>query len=98
MGIQARGQGVGSDDPSEGLDTITIAGSARTAEAAREALTGRTKGRGRRPLPFLGPAVIPAVAYVDPGNFATNIQGGAPVGYLLLWVIVSSDLTAILIQ
>ncbi len=98
MGIQARGQGVGSDDPAEGLDTITIAGSARTAEAAREALTGRTKGRGRRLLPFLGPAFIAAVAYVDPGNFATNIQGGAQFGYLLLWVIVASNLMAMLIQ
>src|SRR5258708_38158827 len=97
MGIQARGQGVGSDDPAEGLDTITIAGSARTAEAAREALTGRTKGRGRRLLPFLGPAFIASVAYVDPGNFATNIQGGAKFGYLLLWVIVASNLMAMLI-
>jgi manganese transport protein len=98
MGIQARGQSVGSDDPAEGLDTITIAGSARTAEAAREALTGRTKGRVRRLLPFLGPAFIAAVAYVDPGNFATNIQGGAQFGYLLLWVIVASNLMAMLIQ
>lgn len=98
MGIQARGQSVGSDGPAEGLDTITIAGSARTAEAAREALTGRTKGRVRRLLPFLGPAFIAAVAYVDPGNFATNIQGGAQFGYLLLWVIVASNLMAMLIQ
>ncbi len=98
MGIQARGQGVGSDDPVEGLETITIAGSARTAEAVREALAGSTKGRVRRLLPFLGPAFIAAVAYVDPGNFATNIQGGAQFGYLLLWVIVASNLMAILIQ
>src|SRR5258708_987498 len=98
MGIQARGQGVGSDDPVEGLETITIAGSARTAEAVREALAGSTKGRVRRLLPFLGPAFIAAVAYVDPGNFATNIQGGAQFGYLLLWVIVASNLMAMLIQ
>src|SRR5258707_14507972 len=98
MGIQARGQGVGSDDPAEGLDTITIAGSARTAEAAREALTGRTKGRVRRLLPFLGPAFIAAVAYVVPRNFATNIHGSAQFGYLLLWVIVVSNLIANLIQ
>ncbi|HZC79570.1 MAG TPA: Nramp family divalent metal transporter, partial [Ktedonobacterales bacterium] len=98
MGIPARGQSVGSDDPAEGLDTITIAGSARTAEAAREALAGSTKGRVRRLLPFLGPAFIAAVAYVDPGNFATNIQGGAQFGYLLLWVIVASNLMAMLIQ
>lgn len=98
MGMPARGQSVGSDGPTEGLDTITIAGSARTAEAAREALAGSTKGPLRRLLPFLGPAFIAAVAYVDPGNFATNIQGGAQFGYLLLWVIVASNLMAMLIQ
>lgn len=49
-------------------------------------------------LPFLGPAFIASVAYVDPGNFATNIQGGAQFGYLLLWVIVASNLMAMLIQ
>src|SRR5260221_4656978 len=98
MGIQARGQSVGSDGPAEGLDTITIAGSARTAEAAREALTGRTKGRVRRLLPFLGPAFVASVAYVDPGNFATNIQGGAQFGYLLLWVVLVANAMAMLIQ
>jgi manganese transport protein len=49
-------------------------------------------------LPFLGPAFIASVAYVDPGNFATNIQGGAQFGYLLLWVIMASNLMAMLIQ
>lgn len=49
-------------------------------------------------LPFLGPAFIASVAYVDPGNFATNIQSGAQFGYLLLWVIVVSNLMALLIQ
>jgi manganese transport protein len=44
-------------------------------------------------LPFLGPAFIAAVAYVDPGNFAPNISGGAQFGYLLLWVILTSNLT-----
>ena len=48
--------------------------------------------------PFLGPAFIAAVAYVDPGNFATNIAGGAQFGYLLLWVILCSNLMAMLIQ
>jgi manganese transport protein len=46
----------------------------------------------------LGPAFIASVAYVDPGNFATNIQGGAQFGYSLLWVIVASNLMAMLIQ
>jgi manganese transport protein len=49
-------------------------------------------------LPFLGPAFIACVAYVDPGNFATNIAGGAQYGYLLVWVIVASNLMAMLIQ
>lgn len=49
-------------------------------------------------MPFLGPAFIAAVAYVDPGNFATNIQGGSAYGYLLVWVIVSANLMAMLIQ
>ncbi|MGN6031163.1 MAG: Nramp family divalent metal transporter [Thermomicrobiales bacterium] len=52
----------------------------------------------RRILPFLGPAFIASVAYVDPGNFATNIQAGAQFGYMLVWVIVASNLMAILIQ
>jgi manganese transport protein len=49
-------------------------------------------------LPFLGPAFIACVAYVDPGNFATNISGGAKYGYMLLWVIVASNLMAMLVQ
>jgi manganese transport protein len=51
-----------------------------------------------RILPFLGPAFIACVAYIDPGNFATNIAGGSKFGYLLVWVIVASNLMAILIQ
>jgi len=51
-----------------------------------------------RLLPFLGPAFIAAIAYIDPGNFATNIAGGARYGYTLLWVIVASNLMAMLIQ
>jgi manganese transport protein len=51
-----------------------------------------------RLLPFLGPAFIACVAYVDPGNFATNIAGGAKFGFTLLWVIVASSLMAMLIQ
>src|SRR4051795_5136052 len=51
-----------------------------------------------RILPFLGPAFIAAVAYIDPGNFATNIAGGAKFGYTLVWVIVASNLMAMLIQ
>ena len=51
-----------------------------------------------RALPFLGPAFIACVAYIDPGNFATNIAGGSKFGYLLVWVIVAANLMAMLIQ
>src|SRR5262249_39569880 len=51
-----------------------------------------------RILPFLGPAFIACIAYIDPGNFATNIAGGSKFGYTLVWVIVASNLMAMLIQ
>ena len=47
---------------------------------------------------MLGPAFVASVAYVDPGNFATNLQGGAQFGYLLLWVVLVANLMAMLIQ
>jgi len=54
---------------------------------------------GRKSLwPFLGPAFIACVAYMDPGNFATNISGGSQFGFTLVWVIVASNLMAMLIQ
>jgi manganese transport protein len=74
-----------------------LPGESATARAAHESLKGNRRGL-RRILPFLGPAFIAAVAYVDPGNFATNIAGGAQFGYLLLWVILVSNLMAMLIQ
>src|ERR1700734_2285605 len=49
-------------------------------------------------LPFLGPAFIAAIAYVDPGNFATNMAGGAQYGYALLWVVAAANLMATLVQ
>ena len=65
---------------------------------AHAELEGRPQRRFFRSLPFLGPAMIAAVAYIDPGNFATNIQGGAEYGYMLLWVILWANLMAMLIQ
>jgi manganese transport protein len=56
------------------------------------------KGRLRATLTMLGPAFVAAIAYVDPGNFATNISGGAKFGYLLLWVVLAANLMAMLIQ
>src|SRR5689334_19563080 len=68
--------------------------------ATELAASGQSVLRGeRRSLwPFLGPAFIACVAYVDPGNFATNIAGGSKFGYTLVWVIVASNLMAMLIQ
>jgi manganese transport protein len=66
---------------------------------AKAVLSGRSKKSWfNRLLPFLGPAFIASIAYVDPGNFATNIQGGAQFGYELLWVILGSNLMAMLLQ
>lgn len=56
------------------------------------------RGRARSTLAMLGPAFVAAIAYVDPGNFATNFQGGARFGYLLLWVVLAANLMAMIIQ
>jgi manganese transport protein len=70
-----------------------------TVKQAQAVLRGKSKkGKLANLLPFLGPAFIASVAYVDPGNFATNIAGGAQFGLTLLWVILASNLMAILIQ
>src|SRR3954463_3657134 len=66
-----------------------------SVDSGEEILRGRARFRL---LPFLGPAFIASVAYIDPGNFATNIAGGSKFGYTLLWVIVASNLMAMLIQ
>ena len=74
-------------------------GDQEAIDTAAEVLTGSSKKRWlSRVLPFMGPAFIASVAYIDPGNFATNIQGGAKFGYTLLWVIVVSNLMAMLVQ
>lgn len=74
-------------------------GDSATVRDAKHILSGNSKkGWLAQLLPFLGPAFIASVAYVDPGNFATNIQGGAKFGYMLLWVIVASNLMAMLVQ
>jgi manganese transport protein len=70
---------------------------ARTAYDAGRVLRGE-RTSGFRILPFLGPAFVACVAYIDPGNFATNIAGGSKFGYTLVWVIVAANLMAMLIQ
>jgi manganese transport protein len=69
----------------------------QTELAVRDVLTGRRKGL-RAFLPFVGPAVIASVGYMDPGNFATNIQAGSSCGYELLWVVVVANVVAMLFQ
>lgn len=71
--------------------------SERTRHEMRETLAGRRRG-WRAFLPFLGPAVVTSIAYIDPGNFATNIQAGARYGYRLLWVVMLANLVAMLFQ
>ncbi|EIJ79427.1 Nramp family divalent metal transporter [Bacillus methanolicus] len=71
--------------------------SSTTIHSAQASLRGQTRGI-KKILPFLGPAFIAAIAYIDPGNFATNISAGSQYGYLLLWVVLISNLMAVLIQ
>jgi manganese transport protein len=77
--------------------------SGETVESTQSHATAVLEGSSRRGLvgrllPFLGPAFIASIAYMDPGNFATNIQAGAQFGYLLLWVVIASNLMAMLVQ
>jgi len=69
---------------------------ATEAPSALEQVLAR--GRARATLTMLGPAFVASIAYVDPGNFATNVQGGAQFGYLLLWVVLAANAMAMLIQ
>jgi manganese transport protein len=71
--------------------------SERTVSTARQVLVGQ-RGGLRAYLAFAGPAVIASIAYMDPGNFATNIQAGAKYGYTLLWVVLLANLIAMLFQ
>ena len=68
-----------------------------TTIAVQEALAGERRGL-RAVMPFLGPAFIASVAYVDPGNFATNAASGAQFGYTLGWVVLTANLMAMLVQ
>jgi manganese transport protein len=74
-----------------------LPGESRVLEAAERVLSGERRGV-RAVLPFLGPAFIASVAYIDPGNFATNMDGGSQFGYTLLWVVLAANLMAMLVQ
>ena len=82
--------------PEHPLDDV-LPGEARVLVAAQRSLAGRRRGIGGV-WPFLGPAFIAAVAYVDPGNFATNMAAGAKFGFLLLWVVLAANLMAMVVQ
>jgi manganese transport protein len=84
--IEAAGEGAAVALPEPGVGI----------PSALEQLLAR--GRLRATLAMLGPAFVASVAYVDPGNFATNVQGGARYGYLLLWVVLAANLIAMLVQ
>jgi manganese transport protein len=76
--------------------TVALPDAAAVIPSALEQLLAR--GRVRATLAMLGPAFVASVAYVDPGNFATNVQGGARYGYALLWVVLLANLVAMLVQ
>lgn len=95
---------VASDELSDGagLASTSEAGAAlpgerQVADAAHRSLQRDVRGL-RALLPFMGPAFVAAVAYVDPGNFASNLSSGATYGYLLLWVVLGANLIAMVVQ
>ncbi len=82
---------------SDAVDVVAGSGlSARTEEAIRDFFDGNP--RRFSAMLFAGPAVIASIAYMDPGNFATNIQAGAKYGYALLWVVLAANVIAMLFQ
>ena len=85
------------DEPRAPGAMEALPGDAMVLRAAEESLAGRRSGL-RGLTPFLGPAFIAAVAYVDPGNFATNMAAGAEYGFLLVWVVVAAVLMSMVIQ
>jgi len=79
------------------MDSSSTGSSGRTRLGMTEVMEGRRRGP-RAALLFAGPAIIASVAYMDPGNYATNIQAGAGYGYTLLWVVLVANLIAMLFQ
>jgi manganese transport protein len=85
--------------PKTALEAVTADGTAAPPADTRTPWERQlARGRIRVALSMLGPAFVAAVAYVDPGNFATNLQGGARFGYELLWVVLAANLMAMLVQ
>ena len=82
--------------PMSDAQTATL--SDRATLAIRDRLSGKPLGRAATAMLFAGPAVVASIAYMDPGNFATNIQAGASYGYSLLWVVLLANVVAMLFQ
>ena len=80
----------------DGNAAARLAMTDRTVAGIRDVLAGQW--RLKSPFLFAGPAVIASIAYMDPGNFATNIQAGARYGYTLLWVVLAANVAAMLFQ
>ena len=93
---RAQSSGTAGDGAAPG-PADALPGDALVLRAAEQSLAGHRRGV-RRLTPFLGPAFVAAIAYVDPGNFATNMAGGARFGFLLVWVVVLATLMSMLIQ
>jgi manganese transport protein len=83
---------------SEAAAATPAATDSATAEPPSELQEVRRRGRMRGSLALLGPAFVAAIAYIDPGNFGTNIDGGARYGYALIWVVVLANLMAMMVQ
>jgi manganese transport protein len=96
-GIKSKGGYEVRNSGATGVSLVDDTNLNKTVKAGRAALSGQTTGL-RALLPFLGPAFVASVAYVDPGNFATNIQSGAQFGYKMIWVAVLANLMAMLLQ
>ena len=79
------------------MNASSTGSSGRTRQGMTEVMEGRRRGP-RAVLLFAGPAIVASVAYMDPGNYATNIQAGAGYGYTLLWVVLTANLIAMLFQ
>src|SRR3954454_4572999 len=84
--------------PDAGAAAVALPGDGLVAPRPSALHRVRSRGRVRGRAALFGPAFVAAVAYIDPGNFATNIAGGAKYGFLLVWVIIAANLMAMLIQ
>lgn len=79
-------------------ELLEMAGAAPAIDAANALRALRARGRVRGVAALFGPAFVTAVAYIDPGNFATNLSAGARFGYRLVWVVLAANVTAMLVQ